>query len=91
MIAKPGDRGRDREGPGLLEELAGKTGGLHFLAHNDAEAKDAAAKVGRALREEYVIGYRPPAYGVAGKWHRVHVKSTVPKVNVYARNGYYAP
>ncbi len=91
MIAKPIDQARERQGPLLLEELADKTGGLHFHVRNDAEAKEAAIKVGRALRNEYVIGYQPPTSGATGKYHRVHVKSNVPKVNVYARNGYYAP
>jgi hypothetical protein len=37
-----------------------------------------------------VIGYQPPDSGLSGKWHRVRVKSDVPKVNVYARSGYYS-
>ena len=91
LASKPIDQARQHEGPNLLEELSDKTGGLHFHARSDAEAKEAAIKVGRALRNEYVIGYRPPASGAAGKWRRVRVKSNVPKVNVYARNGYYSP
>ena len=91
MIAKPIDQAREREGPLLLEELAEKTGGLHFRVRNDAEAKEAAIKAGRALRNEYVIGYQPSSSGDTGKYHRVHVKANVPKVKVYARNGYYAP
>jgi Ca-activated chloride channel family protein len=91
MIAKPIDQARERQGPLLLEELSEKTGGLHFHVRNDAEARDAAIKVGRALRNEYVIGYRPSNSGASGKFHHVRVKSNVPKVNVYARNGYYAP
>jgi Ca-activated chloride channel family protein len=91
LIAKPIDQAREREGPNMLEELSDKTGGLHFHVRNDAEAKEAATKVGRALRNEYVIGYQPPSSGATGKWHKVRVKSNVPKVHVYARNGYYAP
>jgi Ca-activated chloride channel family protein len=91
MIAKPGDQGRAPEGSHLLEELSDKTGGLHFHARNDTEAKEAADKAGRALRNEYVIGYQPSTSGATGKWHRIRVKSNVPKVNVSARNGYYAP
>jgi Ca-activated chloride channel homolog len=91
MVGKPIDQARERQGPLLLEELSDKTGGLHFRVQNDAEAKEAAVKVGRALRNEYVIGYQPANSGATGKYHRVHVKANVPKVNVYARNGYYAP
>lgn len=91
MIAKPGAQGEAHEGSHLLEELSEKTGGLHFHARNDTEAREAAMKAGRALRNEYVIGYQPSGSGATGKWHRIRVKSNVPKVNVYARNGYYAP
>ncbi len=91
LIAKPIDQAREHEGPLLLEELAEKTGGLHFHVRSDADAREAAIKAGRALRNEYVIGYQPSSSGATGKWHRIRVKSNVPKVNVSARNGYYTP
>jgi Ca-activated chloride channel family protein len=90
MAAKPWDQARERQGPNLLEELSNKTGGLYFHVRSDSAAKEAAIKVGEALRNEYVIGYRPSDSGLSGKWHRVRVKSSVPKVNVYARDGYYS-
>jgi len=90
MIKKPGDQAADRQGPLLLEELANRTGGLHFRAVSDSDAKDAAIKASQTLRNQYVIGYQPPNYDMSGKWHRVHVKSSIPKVNVYARSGYYS-
>lgn len=90
MVAKPWDRARENQGPEMLEKLSDKTGGLHFRVHNEAEAKVAVIRVGRALRNEYVIGYRPPNSRTLGKLHRVRVKPNVPDVNVYARNGYYS-
>jgi Ca-activated chloride channel family protein len=90
MIRKSWDRPQENQGPEMLEKLADKTGGLHFRVRNAAEAKDAVIRVGRALRNEYVIGYQPPTSGTSGKLHRVHVKPNVPNVNVYARNGYYS-
>ena len=90
MIAKPGDQHREPEGPALLEELAEKTGGLHFRARNAAEANEAAVKVGRALRNQYVIGYHPPVSTETGKWRRVRVKLDQPHGNIYARDGYYS-
>jgi VWFA-related protein len=90
MIAKPGQQAAERQGPLTLEELSDKTGGLHFHVRNESEGTEAAVKAGRALRNQYVIGYQAPDSGLAGKWHRVRVKSNVPKVHVYARNGYYA-
>jgi Ca-activated chloride channel homolog len=91
MVAKPGDQGAQRQGPNLLEELAEKTGGLYFHARNDAETQEGMRKAGEALRNQYVIGYQPAEFGLSGKWHRIHVKTTVPKVSVHARSGYYAP
>ena len=90
MVAKPGDRAAENQGPAMLEELSEKTGGLHFRVRNDSEAIEAAAKAGQALRNQYVIGYQPPDSRTSGKWHRVRVKTNVPKLTVYARNGYYA-
>jgi len=48
-------------------------------------------KAGQALRNEYVLGYQPADSGSSGKWHRIRVKTSLPKVNIHARNGYYAP
>jgi len=91
LVRKPGDQGAERQGPSLLEELADKTGGLYFHARNDAQAKEGMIKASQALRNEYVIGYRPADSELSGKWHHIRVKSTVPKVSVHARSGYYTP
>jgi Ca-activated chloride channel family protein len=91
LIRKPSDRAQEDQGPDLLEKLSDRTGGLHFRAHNGAEANEAAIKAGQAIRDEYLISYQPSDPGTAGKWHPVRVKTNVPKVNVHARNGYYAP
>lgn len=91
MIAKPGDlAAAQQQGPALLETLADKTGGLHFHARNAAEARESVAKIGAALRNEYVIGYQPAAPGVPGKSHRIRVTTSVPKVYVHARTSYFA-
>lgn len=91
MIQKPGDQAAARQGPSLLEELADKTGGLSFHVRSGAEAKEGILKVGQALRNQYVIGYQPADSEPSGKLHRIRVKSTLPKVTVHARSGYYAP
>ncbi len=91
MIAKPGDRGPQIEGPELLEALAEKTGGLHFRAHNQSDATQAIAKIGEALRNEYVLGFTPAEAGAPGKAHRIRVTTSVPKVYVHARSSYIAP
>ncbi len=90
MAAKPWQQASEREGPQTLKELSEKTGGLYFHVRNDAEGAEAAARAARALRNEYIIGYRAPNSGASGKWHRVQIKSTVPKARIFARSGYYA-
>jgi Ca-activated chloride channel family protein len=90
LIGKPGDQAAARQGPELLEELADKTGGLYFHARSEAEAREAMVHAGEAVRNQYVIGYQIADSGPPGKYHRIRVKSTVPKVNVHARSGYYS-
>jgi Ca-activated chloride channel family protein len=90
MVGKPIDMARQNRGSNFLEELSDKTGGLHFYANNAGEARDAVKRAGQAIRNVYVIGYRPPDADTSGKWHRIHVKADVPHTNVAARNGYYA-
>jgi len=90
MIAKPGDRGPERQGPEMLEKLSDRTGGLHFRVRNQAEAHEAVIKTGQALRSQYMIGYHAPDSSGSGKWHRVQVKLDRAQVQVYARTGYYA-
>ena len=90
MIAKPVDRAGQRQGPQALKELSMNTGGLYFHVRTSAQAKDAAIKAGHAIRNEYVIGYQPPATGTLGRWHSIRVKSNVPKTSVNGRSGYYS-
>jgi len=90
LAGKPWDLARERQGPDLLEKLSDKTGGLFFHVTSSAGAKEAVVSTGQALREEYLIGYKPSDTGTSGKYHQIRVKSNVPKVYVHARNGYYA-
>jgi Ca-activated chloride channel family protein len=90
MVAKPGDRGPQQQGPEMLEKLSERTGGLHFHVHNHAEANEAVTNAGQALRNEYLIGYQPADSATSGKWHRIQVKLDRAQVQVHTRTGYYA-
>lgn len=90
LIAKPWDRAEENRGPEMLEKLSDQTGGLHFRVRDNADAKEAVMKIGRALRDEYVIGYRPPDSDKARKWHRIRVKLNATGNHVHARTGYYS-
>lgn len=80
-------------GPALLDEMASQTGGRLFEVNNADQLQDAAVKIGRALRNEYVLGFAP-AGEHDGKYHRLHVK--VPRIHGLSplhasfRPGYYA-
>lgn len=77
-------------GLALLSDLAWKSGGLSFVIRNASDLEGAARNIDTAIRNEYVIGYRPPAPIQTGKWRAIQVKLGVPNTRVYARRGYYA-
>ena len=87
---KPIQVREEHSGFALLDDLAERTGGLHFTVEYRDQASQAAAKIGEALRNQYVIGFRPQDIEGAGKWHKIRIKLDVPKTTVYARGGYYS-
>lgn len=83
------------EGPALLYQISKETGGSLFQV-NDVQTLPAVAfKIGRALRNEYVLGYAPSAQKRDGKYHRIRVKVEQteggPSLHVNFRRGYEAP
>jgi Ca-activated chloride channel homolog len=91
-IVAPYKKGDPPGRPWLLEELAELTGGLHFRIHDGSGLASAAEKLARAMKEMYVLAYRPGESG-PGKWRKVRVSVTPPtpqRVRVTARSGYYS-
>ena len=88
---KPIELQEERRGMFLLDDLAAKTGGLNFTIVDMDQVTKVAEKIGLALRNQYVLGYRPPETATNGKWRKIQVKANVPGVHLYARSGYYAP
>jgi hypothetical protein len=81
----------DRQRVWVLEELSAITGGLHFMIRDGRGLPEVAAKLARAMKEQYVLAYRPSATGPP-KWRKVRVSVTPPdaqRVRVTARSGYY--
>jgi Ca-activated chloride channel family protein len=74
-------------GLSFLRDLAERTGGLSFAVRDGADIAKATASIGRALRNQYTIGY-VPASGRSGQWRRIRVKVESPGVRAYARVGY---
>jgi Ca-activated chloride channel family protein len=87
---KPIELVEEDRGLALLEDLADKTGGLHFRITYPAETARVVAKALRAMRNLYVLAYQPAVADQPGKWHKINVKLNVSNTNVSARNGYYS-
>jgi Ca-activated chloride channel family protein len=83
----------ERRGMYLLKDLSGLTGGLHFTVRNRSELPEVAGKLARAMKDVYVVGYKPPSTS-PGKWRKVRVSVTpalAKSLRVSARTGYYDP
>jgi Ca-activated chloride channel family protein len=76
-----------QRGSYFLEELATKGGGMSFTISSPADIAPAAATIGRALRNQYTLGYAPGGSG-SGKWHKIAVKVSGKGLTAYARTGY---
>jgi Ca-activated chloride channel homolog len=82
------------EGSGILDEMAGISGGKSFFPTTNAEMDDIFEQIALELRHQYSIGYRLPNFVNDGKYHRVKVKVTpprgMPRLFVRSKEGYYA-
>jgi len=80
------------EGQGILDELAGVSGGKAFYPRSGAEMDDIFEQIALELRHQYSIGYKPPAFD--GKWHKIKVKVSpprgLPRLFVRSKEGYFA-
>jgi hypothetical protein len=63
---------------------------MSFKAVISDDVKPAALKIGRAIRNEYVIAYGATGVNNSGKWRSVQVKVNPSQLRAYARTGYYA-
>jgi Ca-activated chloride channel family protein len=77
-----------RRGLLFLDELSARTGGISFVVRSGKDITEASATIGRALRNQYVIGYVPQAEDRSGRWHRIVVKVAGGGARAYARAGY---
>jgi len=78
------------KGLALLGDLADRSGGMSFKAVISDDVQPDALKIGRAIRNEYVIAYGQTGVNNTGKWRSVQVKVSPPQFRAYARTGYYA-
>ena len=80
----------ENRGLALLEDLAERTGGIHFRIADRQETGRVVAAALLALRNQYLLAYRPAGADQPGKWHKIQVRLNVANTNVSARNGYYS-
>ena len=82
-------------GASLLTEIAEITGGRHFDVNYLSDLSDIARKIGRELRNVYVLGYKPTNSTRDGKWRKIQVKLVPPRglppLQSFSKSGYYAP
>lgn len=81
------------EGQGILDELAGVSGGKAFFPRSAAEMDDIFEQIALELRHQYSIGYKPANFNGDGKWRKIKVKVTpargFPRLFVRSKEGYY--
>jgi Ca-activated chloride channel homolog len=87
---KPIELQEERNGVFFLDELTRKTGGFQITAHGSDDVGTAASRIGRAMRDQYLIGYVPENTGDSGKWHAIKVKLKRGDATAYARSGFYS-
>jgi Ca-activated chloride channel family protein len=87
---QPIEQVEESRGLALMTDLADRTGGLNFTVVNAEDIQPATSKIGQAIRDQYVVGYRPANKQDSGKWRSIQVKVTLQQLRAYARKGYYA-
>ncbi len=84
----------ERNGPGLLKDIAELTGGRMFAVSDAADMGDIATRISAELRNQYVVGYRPSEVKKDGNWRKLKVRLVpppgLPSMTVHYRQGYYA-
>jgi Ca-activated chloride channel family protein len=87
---KPIELQEERNGVFFLDELTRKTGGFQITAYGSNDIEQAASRIGRAMRDQYLIGYIPENTNDNGKWHAIKVKLKTGDGTAYARSGFYS-
>lgn len=93
-LAVPADHREESKSDYILGRLCAMTGGLYIVLQNSRKLPEIAAQIGRLIRDQYLIGYRPDGKTTSGKWADITVKVDKPgsgRLHVTARRGFRAP
>jgi VWFA-related protein len=89
-----GENGRsDRRAKRALQEVSKASGGAVFFPEDPDDVLFVATDIANDIRNQYVIAYTPTNTKKDGTFRKVEIKVNAPrrgKLNVRARNGYYA-
>lgn len=78
------------EGDEVLRQLAASTGGALLPAHDEGHLDSAFRNVQKALRNQYVLAYNPPAFEPDGSYRIVEINTLKRGLRTNCRRGYYA-
>lgn len=92
VVGEKGDLGYGR---GIINEIVRLTGGRAFFPHNFKQLDYFVDLIHTELRNQYVLGYIPSDRNFSGEWRKLNVRleppEGLPKLNIRAREGYFAP
>lgn len=78
----------------LLMRITDVTGGNTVVVEHSEDLPQAAAKISRSMRNEYLLGYCPTDGGHTRMWRKIRVKVTAPgetDLRAYYRKQYFTP
>lgn len=81
-------------GSHFLGRLAQLTGGLYFDVRGTKEIPGVAETIARAMKEQYLLGFKPEDGSRPDQWRKLRVRVNAPDgspVRVSARSSYYHP
>jgi VWFA-related protein len=80
------------DGKKILEQLAGRTGGVFFEAKKKDSFDEVYAQIGEELHGQYLLTYTPDKVtdGDSEGFHKVALKAKDDKLDVITREGYYS-
>lgn len=87
---KPVELAQEKNGLEFLRSMAARGGGLSWTVADVNETPGIVARLSQAMREQYLIGYRPPAGQASGQWRSIEVRVDQQRLRVSARPGYYS-
>jgi len=85
------DERGEEENPRILDKLCQDTGGIAFFPRTGPAIMDSTARIGRDLREQYILGFVPEERVETNTFHKIEVQVVATqhgKLHVRTRPGY---